>query len=120
METGSIREVVLGFESMVGSIPSESNDFRDALGKLFDGFCSTMNELLPLKYFSLYKDNNGDKIAIFDTYRDCKEWIDRFANLRDVECSEITFSKFIELAGNDWSTSNYYSDEDGVLVFRLL
>lgn len=119
METGSIREVVFGFESMVGNIPPECNDFRDALNKLFEGFYLTMNELLPLKYFSLYKDKCGGKIAIFDTYKDCKEWIDRFANLRDVECSEITFSKFIELSRDDWSTSNYYSDENGVLVFEL-
>lgn len=119
METGCIREVVLGFESMVGNIPSECNDFRDALRKLFEGFYSTMNELLPLKYFALYKDKNGDKIAIFDRYKDCKEWIDGLANSCGVECSEITFSKFVELSGNDWSTSNYYSDECGVLVFGL-
>lgn len=119
MDNGNIREVVVGFEGMVGNIPSECNDFRDALSKLFEGFCLTMNELLPLKYFSLYKDESGGKIAIFDKYKDCKEWIDRFANLRDVECSEITFSKFIELSCNDWSTSNSYSDEDGILMFSL-
>lgn len=119
METGSIREVVMSFESMVGNIPSESNDFRDALSKLFEGFHSTMNELLPLKYFALYENENGDKIAIFDKYKDCMGWIGRYSNYRDVVCSEITFSKFVELAGNDWSASNYYSDEDGILVFGL-
>lgn len=119
METGSIKEVVMGFESMVGNIPYECNDFRDALSKLFDGFYLTMNELLPLKYFALYKDKYGDKIAIFDKYKDCKEWIDRFANSCSAECSEIAFSKFVEMAGDDWSTSNYYSDEGGILMFGL-
>ena len=109
----------MSFESMVGNIPSESNDFRDALSKLFEGFHSTMNELLPLKYFALYENENGDKIAIFDKYKDCMGWIGRYSNYRDVVCSEITFSKFVELAGNDWSASNYYSDEDGILVFGL-
>lgn len=119
MDNGNIREVVFGFERMVGNIPSECDDFCDALSKLFDGFSLTMNELLPLKYFSLYKDKCGSKIAIFDKYKDCKEWIDRFANCRDVECSEITFSKFVELSRDDWSSSNYHSDEDGILVFSL-
>ena len=119
MENGKISEVVLGFESVVGNIPSECDDFCDALNKLFKGFSLTMNELLPLKYFALYEDESGGKIAIFDKYKDCKGWIDGFANLCDTKCSEITFSKFIELTGDDWSTSNYYSDEDGVLVFSL-
>lgn len=119
MDNGNIREVVLSFESMVGNIPPECNDFRDALDKLFNGFYLTMNELLPLKYFALCKDKGGDKIAIFDKYKDCKEWIDRFANSCSAECSEITFSKFVEMAQDDWNNSNYYSDEDGVLTFGL-
>lgn len=119
MENGKISEVVLGFESVVGNIPSEDNDFHEALDKLFAGFYLTMNELLPLKYFALYEDGSGGKIAIFDEYKDCKGWIGRFNNLCGAKCSEITFSKFAELTGDDWCTSNYYSDEDGILVFGL-
>lgn len=37
MDNGNIREVVFGFERMVGNIPSECDDFCDALSKLFEG-----------------------------------------------------------------------------------
>ena len=119
METGSIREVVLGFENMVGNIPSECSDFHKALEKLFAGFYSTMKELLPLKYFALCENEGGSKIAIFDKYKDCKEWMGGFTNLCGTKCSEITFSRFAELTGDDLGTSNYYSDENGILTFKL-
>ena len=119
MDNGNIREVVLGFEQMLGNLPSECDDFYDALNKMSEGFKMAMNELLPLKYFSMYEDKCGSKIAIFDKYKDCKKWTDRRSNLCDVECSEITFSKFLELSSNEWWSSNYYSEEDGVLVFEL-
>lgn len=73
METGNIREVVLGFEQMLGNLPSECDDFYDALNKMSEGFKMAMNELLPLKYFSMCEDKCGSKIAIFDKYKDCKK-----------------------------------------------
>lgn len=119
MDNGNIREVVLGFVRMVGNIPAAYDNFEEALDKLFEGFYLTMNELLPLKYFALYEDKYGYEVAIFDEYKDCKEWIDGIINSCDVTCSEITFSKFVELSHGEWSSPNCYSDEEGILVFSL-
>lgn len=120
MENGNIREVVLGFKRMVDNIPTVYDNFEDALDKLFEGFYLTMEELLPLKYFALYEDMYGYEVAVFDSQEDCGKWIGKFVNSCDVSCSEITFSKFVELSHSEWSNPNcYYDEPTNILVFKL-
>lgn len=119
MKKGKIREVVMGFKMMVDNIPSQYDNFEEALDKFFEAFYLTMKELLSMKYFTLYEDKYGYEVAIFDEYKDCKEWIDGIINSCDVTCSEITFSKFVELSHGEWSSPNCYSGENDVLIFSL-
>lgn len=123
MDSGNIREVVMGFKRVIDNIPSQYDNFEDALDKFFEAFYLTMNELLPLKYFVLYEGECGYEIAIFDRAEDRDSWIDLIcrAELEDCKnCHEIAFEKFIELSHDEWSNPNCYSGElEDMLIFSL-
>lgn len=123
MEKGNIGAVISGFKKVITNIPSQYDNFDDALDKFFEAFYLTMDEMLPMKYFALYEDSNGYVIAIFDNEKDCEEWITEGSGLainESVTCNKISVSKFIELAYDEWANPNCYDiDSEELLTFKL-
>ena len=123
MENGNIREVVLAFNRIIDNIPSQYDNFDNALSDIFEAFHSTMSAMLPLKYFAICGDEFGSDIAIFDNTQAKDNWIRKVHRScfgDSVACNEIDFSKFVELSCDEWSNPNCYVEEwYAELVFRL-
>ncbi len=114
MKNGNIREVIVGFKKIIGDTPLRYNK---------EAFCQTMNEMLPLKYFALYKYECGFEITIFDSSRERDSWIDLMQQSgldSDEDCHEVSFDKFVELSRGEWNDPSCYYDEPcDLIVFRL-
>lgn len=120
MEKGNIIEIVSGFKNVIGNIPTFYDNFDEALDNLFNVFRFTMNELLPMKHFAICEKGFYHDLNIFDSAENCDSWIRETNELcadDGIKCKEIPFSKFIELAKDEWDNLNCYSCElDRVVV----
>ncbi len=122
MEKGNIREIVSGFKSVADNIPTYNN-FDKAFDGLYDAFCLTMNELLPMKYFAISESRFGRRaLNIFDSAESCTDWVRKVNELcadDSIVCKEIPFSKFIESAEDEWDNLNCYACEPDKVVISV-
>lgn len=123
MGIGNIREIVSGFKSLVGNIPTYYDNFDEVLDSLLSTFGLTMNKLLPMKHFAISESRFGRReLNIFDSAEFCKDWVREVNELcadDGVSCKEIPFSKFVELAQDELENPNCYSCEPDRVVVSI-
>lgn len=123
MDYGNISEVVLGFKRVVDNIPSQYDNFDEALEKFFDAFHQTMDEMIPMKFYAYSLNGYGQEVDIFDTAEERDKWIKEIQELCGEEfevCKAISPVEFLEVSYGEWDNPNCYtSDFDGMLAFVL-
>ena len=120
MANGNIREVVLGFKQMVKGIPSQYDNFEDALDMLFESFYLTMRELLAFKYLAIYEVGYRHEVVIFETEEDRKKWIEEISESCGGTFRHLPYPEFIERYSDELGNPNNYCCEvEGALIFTL-
>ncbi len=123
MENGGIKEVVMGFNSLIDNVNDKCGD--EAANKLFIASRAVLKDLLPEKYFILREKEWSTDILIFDSKEARDEWLLAKSSLpfhptKKVVFSKIEFPKVDELLDGEWDELNYYrATSDGVLTLKV-
>lgn len=119
MRTSRIKKVVLGLKDAITNINPKFDDFERVLALYYESFELSIETLLPSKTFAVRENEFEEyEIAIFDDEETCDKWIKD--NSTDYECYKIPETRFYELSQDEWRDPDCFSEENGVLVFRLI
>lgn len=111
MKKNSIKQIVWGFQNIIYSLYPKNKIQKEIIKKIAVLFNSTVENLLPYKYFIRCKNKGSDIIIfIFDTEEDCENWINENRHLF-ISCDKITFDEFDKFSKGTWHNWTNYIDE---------
>ena len=118
-ETKRIKNIVLSLKGAITNLNPAYDNFDSVAAVYFDSFKISIETLFPECYFAVRENDLEEyEIAIFDDEETRDAWIER--NNEDYECYKISEKRFWELSQDEWDDPDCYSEEDGVLMFRLI
>ncbi|MCM1276978.1 MAG: hypothetical protein NC299_16710 [Lachnospiraceae bacterium] len=117
MNNTNIKEVVMGFKSLIDSVSEQCAD--ETIDELLTTFRTVLKDLFPAKQFVLCEDGRSDYVLIFDSEKNRDEWL-------LTKCPQSCSTKIIDVAllneysSGEWDTPNGYEEtENGELSLKL-
>lgn len=119
MKTARIKKVVLGLKDAITNLNPQFDNLEKVINLYYESFELSIETLFPFKSFAVRENELEEyEIAIFDDEKTCDKWIEK--NSVDYECYKISETRFYELSQDEWRDPDCYSEENGVLMFRLI
>lgn len=119
MKTSRIKKVVLGLKDAITNLNPKYDEYEKVIALYCESFELSIKTLFPFKNFAVRENEFEEyEIAIFDDEETRDKWIKE--NSTDYECYKISETRFYELSQDEWRDPDCYSEENGVLMFRLI